>query len=94
MQSDIREVPFSKTDFKSIQVIFLVLQVWNMNEDDIKQLLPFLLKLGVIVDGAPKAGYEIELALSYFKNLSVTKRYHLPLFLKLPNDPPVSNMAI
>ena len=65
-----------------------------MNEDDIKQLLPFLLKLGVVVDGAPKAGYEIELALSYFKNLSVTKRYHLPLLLKLPSDPPVSTMIL
>ena len=63
-------------------------QVWNMNEEDIKQLLPVMLKLGVISDGAPKAGYEIELALSYFKNLSVTKRYHLPLLNKLPTEPP------
>ena len=61
-----------------------------MNEEDIKQLLPVMLKLGVISDGAPKAGYEIELALSYFKNLSVTKRYHLPLLNKLPTEPPVS----
>ena len=61
-----------------------------MNEEDIKQLLPVMLKLGVISDGAPKAGYEIELALSYFKNLSVTKRYHLPLLNKLPAESPVS----
>ena len=53
-----------------------------------------MLKLGVLVDGAPKAGYEIELALSYFKNLSVTKRYHLPLLTKLPTDPPVSIMKL
>ncbi|XP_028407976.1 uncharacterized protein LOC114530594 [Dendronephthya gigantea] len=63
-------------------------QIWNMNEEDVKQLLPAMLQLGVLVDGAPKAGYEIELALSYFKNLSVTKRYHLPLLLKLPAKPP------
>jgi hypothetical protein len=61
-----------------------------MNEEDIKQLLPAMLKLGVILEGAPKAGYEIELALSYFKNLAVTKRYHLPLLMKLPAEPPVS----
>ncbi|CAB4027346.1 Hypothetical predicted protein [Paramuricea clavata] len=63
-------------------------QIWNMNEEDIKQLLPAMLKLGVILEGAPKAGYEIELALSYFKNLAVTKRYHLPLLMKLPPEPP------
>ena len=65
-----------------------------MNEEDIKQLLPVMLKLGVISDGAPKAGYEIELALSYFKNLSVTKRYHLPLLNKLPTEPPVSTSLL
>lgn len=48
-----------------------------------------MLKLGVIIEGAPKAGYEIELALSYFKNLSVTKRYYLPLLSKLPVELPV-----
>ena len=48
-----------------------------------------MLKLGVLVDEAPKAGYEVELALAYFKNLSVTKRYQIPLQLKLPKDAPV-----
>ena len=61
-----------------------------MDEGDCKQILAVLLKLGVLVDGAPKASYEIELALSYFKNLSVTTRYHLPLLLKLPKSAAVS----
>ena len=64
--------------------------MWDIDESDIKKLLPAMIKLGILIDEAPKAGYEIELALSYFKNLSVTKRYYLPLLLKLPKTVSVS----
>ena len=42
-----------------------------------------------LVEGAPKGSYEVELVLAYYKNLSVFKRYYLPLQAKLPQTPMV-----
>ena len=50
------------------------------------KLLDLLLKLGILVEGAPKGSYEVELVLAYYKNMSVFKRYYLPFLEKLPEN--------
>ncbi|KAK3728436.1 hypothetical protein QZH41_009482, partial [Actinostola sp. cb2023] len=67
-------------------------QAIHLNEQEILKILRFCRDIGVLVEGAPKGSYEVELVLAYYKNLSVVKRYFLPLQDKLPVDTKTPNI--
>lgn len=66
----------------------------HLEEEEVLKILSFCRNIGVLVEGAPKGSYEVELVLAYYKNLSVFKRYFLPLQNKLPADTKVSTLSI
>ncbi|XP_048582483.1 uncharacterized protein LOC5520491 [Nematostella vectensis] len=67
-------------------VIPLCFQAVHLSEDEICKIITLCRNIGVLVEGAPKGSYEVELILAYYKNLSVFKRYFIPLQHKLPPD--------
>lgn len=80
--------------YTNILTPHLLLQAVHLDEQEILKILQFCRMIGVLVEGAPKGSYEVELVLAYYKNLSVVKRYFLPLQHLLPPNTKVRKECI
>ena len=68
----------------------LFFQNTRLSANQFEVTIKTMQQLGVLVAGAPNAAYDVELVVPSLKNMSVYKRYFLPLQGMLPVIPQVT----